>query len=340
MRAGTSPAPTPEATPALSFMGDTKGGAFDISAQDARLMLDAPNPHGRPNSDVIVPWANGLDITRRPRDMYIIDFGVRMSAAEAAMYEAPFAHVERHMSPDKQSDRREAYKKLWWRHTRPRPDMLAALSGLPRFLVTLTVAKHRLFAWLAAPTLPDHQLIVFARSDDYFFGVLHSRAHRVWSLAQGTQLEDRPRYTPTTCFETFPFPEPTPAQAAGIADAAGELDSLRSAWLNPPEWTREEILEFPASAAGPWAAYVGDTDERGVGTARYPRRVPRDAKAAALLAKRTLTNLYNEPPAWLRLAHERLDRLVCETYGWHAEAADAEILSRLLALNLARAANP
>jgi len=57
-------------------------------------------------------------------------------------------------------------------------------------------------------------VVVFARDDDYFFGVLHSRAHEVWSLPLGTSLEDRPRYTPTTCGETFPFPRPGDEQRA------------------------------------------------------------------------------------------------------------------------------
>jgi hypothetical protein len=74
-----------------------------------------------------------------------------------------------------------------------------------------------------------------ARDDDYFFGVLHSRAHEVWSLLMGTSLEDRPRYTPTTCFETFPFPRPIDAQRDEIAAAAKALDEARCAWLDPPD---------------------------------------------------------------------------------------------------------
>ncbi len=68
------------------------------------------------------------------------------------------------------------------------------------------------------------------------------------------------RYTPTTCFETFPFPEPTDEQREAIAAAAKELDTLRNNWLNPPEWTKTETLEFPGSADGPWKRYVTDVD--------------------------------------------------------------------------------
>ena len=82
--------------------------------------------------------------------------------------------------------------------------------------------------------LLDSACIAIARDDDYTFGVLHSRVHELWALATGTQLETRPRYTPTTTFETFPFPRPTDEQREAIAAAARELVRLRDGWLNPP----------------------------------------------------------------------------------------------------------
>lgn len=54
--------------------------------------------------------------------------------------------------------------------------------------------------------------------------------------------------------------------------------------MNPPEWTRQEILEFPGSVSGPWARYVHDSDARGIGTVRYPRTVPKDEACAKELA--------------------------------------------------------
>jgi hypothetical protein len=150
-------------------------------------------------------------------------------------------------------------------------------------------------------------------------------------------LETRPRYTPSSCFETFPFPEPTADQSAAISCAAGELDALRSRWLNPPEWTKTEILEFPGSVDGPWARYVVEADAHGIGTVRWPRVVPKDADCAASLKARTLTNLYNQRPAWLDLAHKKLDAAVFAAYGWDQGISDDDLLGKLLALNLERA---
>lgn len=115
------------------------------------------------------------------------------------------------------------------------------------------------------------------------------------------------------------------------------MDELRQRWLNPPEWTREEVLEFPGSVDGPWKRFVVSPDARGIGTVRWPRVVAIDDDAAKKLAKRTLTNLYNERPAWLQNAHRKLDGAVFAAYGWPADLSDEQILERLLALNLERA---
>jgi hypothetical protein len=103
-------------------------------------------------------------------------------------------------------------------------------------------------------------------------------------------------------------------------------------WLNPPEWTRQEILEFPDSVSGPWARYVHDPDACGIGTVRYPPTVPKDEAFAKELAKRTLTNLYNARPSWLDLAHMNLDAEVFAAYGWDAGMSDEGILPKLLEL--------
>ena len=207
--------------------------------------------------------------------------------------------------------------------------MRAALEPLRRFIGTPRLAKHRLFVWLSPPTLPDSQVVAIARDDDYAFGVLHSRAHELWSLRMGTWLGvgNDPRYTPTTTFGTFPFPWPlntpddalTPEQRAhrdAIGEAARELDAKRRLWLNPPDWVREEPDVIPSLP---------------------PRLLPVDEHAEKELRKRTLTNLYNVRPTWLANLHTTLDAAVFAAYGWPPDIGDDEMLERLLALNLGRA---
>ena len=226
----------------VSFIGTQKGGAFDLTAKEAREMLaTADNPNGQPNSDVVRPWINGLDITRRPRGKWIVDFGTDMREEDAALYEAPFERVRMLVYPARKDLRRENHRRYWWLHAESRPGMRRALAPLSRYVSTARVAKHRLFVWTDTTTLPDSQVVVFARDDDYFFGVLHSRAHEIWALRMGTSLEDRPRYTPTTCFETFPFPEPSEDQREAISEAGHRLDELRRNWLNPEGATEADL---------------------------------------------------------------------------------------------------
>ena len=137
--------------------------------------------------------------------------------------------------------------------------------------------------------------------------------------------------------------EPTKSQQSAIADAARELDRLRNNWLNPAEWTRTETLEFPGTIGGPWDRYIERSEARRqtsgieIGTVKYARTVAKDEESARQLAKRTLTNLYNQRPTWLDVAHKKLDEAVFAAYGWDPAISDEDLLARLLELNLERA---
>ncbi len=234
--------------------------------------------------------------------MWIVDFGTSMAREEAALYEAPFEHVRRTVEPTRVTQSPGSVRRAV---VAPRRAALghARRTGragpLPRHARPHQTPTVRL---VARRNPPDHQLIAIARDDDYTFGVLQSRVHTTWARRMGTQLreaESRPRYTPTTCFETFPFPQPTDEQRTAIAVAAANLDRLRQGWLNPPN--RPYDL----------------TDRE--------------------LARRTLTNLYNQRPTWLVDAHAHLDAAVLDAYGWPADIAEEDLLVRLLDLNLERA---
>ena len=200
-------------------------------------------------------------------------------------------------------------------------------------IVTPRVSKYRLFSWQSLQIRPSDATNAIARDDDTTFGILHSRLHELWALRMGTFLGvgNDPRYTPSTTFETFPFPQGlTPnipaadyaadPRAQKIAAAAARLNELRENWLNPPDL----ITRVPEVVAG------------------YPDRIlPKNEAAAATLKKRTLTNLYNTRPAWLDHAHKALDEAVAEAYGWGDDwragtLTEDEILARLFRLNQSR----
>lgn len=312
----------------IAFRGTTKNGNFEIKGEVARQWLKHPNPNNKPNSTVVRPWLNGQDVVNRNTDYWIIDFGVSMPESEASLFELPYRYVLENVKSERQKNNREAYRLNWWIYGEARPGLRLAIQNKSRFIATLLTSKYRLFVWLPASVIPDQALIAITVDDDITFGILHSRFHEVWALRLGTSLEDRPRYTPTTCFETFPFPEgltPKSLQDSNshghtIAAAAIRLNELRENWLNPPEWV-DWIITPEEEKAG------------------YPKRAVAKAGFEAELKKRTLTNLYNQRPAWLDNAHKTLDAAVAQAYGWTdytPEMPDDEILRRLLVINFKR----
>jgi len=294
----------------ICFMGPSAKAPFDIDAETAAVMLyDKGNPNGRPNADVVRPVMSAVDIGQGSRGKWTIDFAL-MPMEEAAQYEKPFEYVKEHVLPIRLT-RRDDYRGMWWQYARPRPEMRTALAGKRRYIATPGVSKHRLFVWVSTEVLCNQGTLVFARDDDAFFGILHSRIHEVWALNMGTRLEDRPRYTPTTSFETFPLPRSAdvppalanhenddagvPPALPAIAEAARDLVEKRDRWLNP------------------------------------------EGMSIAERKKRTLTNLYNARPTWLADCHARLDAAVAAAYGWPDDLPDDAILERLLVLNLEQA---
>jgi type II restriction/modification system DNA methylase subunit YeeA len=290
----------------LSFQGPVKVGPFEIAPEDARKMLTSPvNPTGLPNSDVIVPWINAKDLTGRPKGMYIVDFQDRSEEA-SALFELPFQYVQRYVYPKRLKNNRPRRRDYWWHHGERNLGMRKALRPLGRYIASPRVAKHRFFVFVSNETLADSRIVVIARQDDYFIGVLESRIHHEWSIASSSRhgVGNDPTYNIESCFDTFPFPwppgtEPTEAESPivrAIADAARSLLHLRNAWLNPP----------------------GASEEN--------------------LRSRTLTKLYNERPAWIENAHQTLDRAVFAAYGLKYPLSRDEIIRHLLELNRERAA--
>jgi SAM-dependent methyltransferase len=337
-----------------ALQGITKGGSFEVEGAVARRWLQRPNPNLRTNADVLRPWWKGEGVTQRDPDMWIIDF-FGMSEVEAAGYELPFAHVLQAVKPKRDLNKEPSTRRNYWLFKRSGADMRVAVAGLPRLICAPETPTHTVFAWVPAGGTVDKNLVVIARSDDVTMGLLCAKPHLAWVQRFGAPYGNHPsarRYNNTRTFEPFPFPAGlTPADTAhqrteattdgalipadlpaslrpyaeAIARAAQRLVALRDAWLNPPEWTER----------------VPEVVPLGMAASPYPDRVIAKAGFETELAKRTLTNLYNQRPAWLAQAHAALDAAVAAAYGW-ADYTPAmpndEILRRLLTLNLQRSA--
>lgn len=253
-------------------------------------------------------YRNGKDLTARARDVLVLDlFGLSAQEVQERYPEA-YAHVLTHVKPERDANNRASYRNNWWLFGEPRKDLRPALVGLTRYVATVETSKHRFFTFLDASVLPDNMLIAIATDDAYHLGLLQSRVHVAWALAQGGTLEDRPRYNKTRCFETFPFPEASADQQARIRDLAERLDAHRKARLEAhPKLTMTGLYNVLEKVR---AGEALDPKER-------------------VIYEQGLVAVMDD-------LHTQLDAAVLEAYGWPASLPEQEILARLAALNAER----
>jgi hypothetical protein len=267
-------------------------------------------------------YRNGRDIQIRPRNHLVLDmFGLTENQLLSQFPEV-FDYLWRHVKDVKDKDGnqigrdgnpRQLYRNMWWLFGEPRADMRPALDGLHRYIVTVETSKHRIFQFLDASVLPDNKLTVFALNMAYDLGVLTSRAHLVWYRRNAGMIgvfNEKAVYVKASCFDPFPFPDPTADQRIAIADLAEELDATRKAAIaEHPRLTMTGLYNLVEKLrTGAALTPAEETDAR-------------DARARIVLH-----------------LHEQLDRAVAEAYGWPHDLAPAEIVARLVALNAERAA--
>uniref|UniRef100_UPI003450DAA0 type IIL restriction-modification enzyme MmeI n=1 Tax=Deinococcus sp. TaxID=47478 RepID=UPI003450DAA0 len=283
------------------------GAGFIVTREEAAALglgrIDGLEKHIR-------EYRNGRDLMAQSRGVMVIDLFGLSEADVFQRFPEVYQHVKLTVKPERDQNNRASYRDNWWIFGEARSAFRPALDGLPRYIATVATSKHRVFQFLEAVILPDDALIVIAHDDAYVLGVLSSRVHVVWSLAQGGTLEDRPRYNKTRCFETFPFPTVTAAQQRAIREGAQALDDHRKARLAlHPDLSMTglyNVLEKLRSGAELSAA-------------------EQDAHSRGLVST-------------LRGLHDDLDGLVAEAYGWPFDLPTPEVLARLAALNTVRAA--
>lgn len=256
-------------------------------------------------------YRNGRDLTGRPRHVMVIDlFGLTEQQVRAKFPEV-YQHLRQHVKPERDVNNRARLKENWWIFAEARRTFRPALEGLPRFIATVETSKHRFFQFLDISVLPDHMLIGIGHEDAYVLGVLSSRPHVLWALAQGGRLGvgNDPRYNKSRCFETFPFPETTLEIEHAIQAKAEELDAHRK---------RQSALHEELTMTGMYN--VLEKLRRGEELSAKEKQIHIDGLVGTL-----------------RQLHDELDELVTSAYGWPEQLSDQEILLRLTELNATRA---
>ena len=292
----------------ISNRGFELGGAGFIVTPEQAKELGLGRIEGLENH--IRLYRNGRDLTASPRNVMVIDLYGLTENEVRRKYPEVYQWVYQRVKPERDHNRSKTLRENWWLHRRLREDLRTMLDGISRFVATIETSKHRFFVFLDVSILPDNRLVNFALEDAYFLGVLSSRIHVTWTLANGGTLEDRPVYTKTRCFETFPFPNPTDAQKDRIRDLAEQLDAHRKRQqAQHPKLTMTNMYNIleKLRAGEPLTKKEQETHEQGL-------------------------------VSILKQLHDDLDAAVFEAYGWPTDLSDEEILERLVALNAERAA--
>jgi hypothetical protein len=202
---------------AMSFEGVKPGGSgFVLTETEAHELLDRADA---PYEDVIRPYLVGDDIAKRP-DLsparWIIDFET-MALEEADRYPAALEIVRRVVKPVRDRNRRAIRRERWWLFSEPVPAMRVALSSVARYIASNAQGKRIFFCWYGVEVCPSNLTKVFVFDEDTAMGLLSSSVHHEWARAQSSTLEDRFRYTPTSAFDTFPWPSGNRDEIAEVA---------------------------------------------------------------------------------------------------------------------------
>jgi hypothetical protein len=209
-----------------SFQGPIPGGDFYLRDGEADALLA---DHRAAYGDVVRPYLVGEDMTDDPEQLprrHVIDFAA-LPLEAAQRYPGALALVRERVKPARDGNRRKARRERWWRWAEVAVGMRAALAPLRRYIAGNAQGKRFLFTWQEPNVCPSNLTNVFAFDDDYAMGVLTAVAHQAWAKSESSTLRIDLRYTPTSCFETYPWPEPTPRQRARIGELAARLVAER-----------------------------------------------------------------------------------------------------------------
>jgi hypothetical protein len=214
--------PSLEANRGFAFQGYLPGAKFDISSEAAEELLARGDA---PYAEVVLPYLDGRDIARtvdQKPSRFTIDFG-QMTLEEAMRYPAALDIVREQAKAAREESNSYSRNPRWWQFLWPRPDFRRKAQSLPRFIAGSATAKRIFFVWCDPSWRPSNSTNMLAFDGNYEMAVLSSSIHTEWARGRSSTLEDRIRYTPSSAFETFPWPSTDTDTARAIGEAGQAL---------------------------------------------------------------------------------------------------------------------
>ena len=195
---------------------DKKGVASSLA--DMQRLIDA-DPRNR---EVIFPYIGGEELNTSPthaHHRYVMSFGERSEAECRQRWPDLMAIVEQRVKPERVKINRDVRRRRWWQFGDRQPALYSAIEQLDRILAVSRVGSKAAFAFLPSCMVYADSVVIFPLGTYAAFCVLQSRTHEMWARFFGSSMKDDLRYTPSDCFETFPFPEGW--ETDGSLEAAG-----------------------------------------------------------------------------------------------------------------------
>jgi len=253
-----------------SYQGQTHGHeSFLLTPEEYNNIVDID----KKNNEVIFPFLIANDLfgnTMGRPSRYVIDFYPR-TLIECQKYKLPLKIVKDNVLPTREQNylserdrnkevlehnpkatvnrHHENFYNTWWLLSYARGELLDKLSNLSRYIVCSQHTKRPIFEFVSTDIRPNASLVVFPFEDDYSYGVLQSFYHWSWFKAKGSTLTERYRYTTTTIFNTFPWPQnPSEETILEVAVKGKELRDFRTKMMKEHGLTLREIyrtLELP-----------------------------------------------------------------------------------------------
>ena len=206
----------------LSFQGSiVLGMGFVLTPEEREALIEKDAR----NAERIFPYIGGDEVNSSPTQdfhRYVINFG-QMTLEEAERWPDLLQIVREQVKPERDRNKRDVRRKYWWRFGESAPALYASLAPLDRCVVTTLVSKHLMFSYQPTDRVFSHKLCVFPLGTSCAFAVLQSRIHEVWVRLLSSTLEERLNYSPSDCFENFPFPDVDSTAANPSLESIGEL---------------------------------------------------------------------------------------------------------------------
>ncbi|MFM7675526.1 MAG: Eco57I restriction-modification methylase domain-containing protein, partial [Synechococcus sp.] len=288
------------ANQAKSFMGSKtygQGFTFDNSDQADDETPGLPSPiatlerliaDDTKNAEVIFPYLGGEEVNNSPTQAhhrYVINFGDLREDECRRDWPDLMGIVERKVRPERETNNREGYRRYWWHHGEKRPGLYRAIAGCKRVFVTARIQSNWQLTFMPPTSIFSEAMVVFAIESPAALATLQSTLHELWARFLGSSMKDDLRYTPTDCFETFPFP-------------AALLDSAAS---DPAHETTRQSLEAIGERYHQFRADLMVRNNEGL-TSTYNRFHDPAETSSGLLELRDL--------------HGEMDQAVLAAYDW------------------------